>query len=147
MYSTLTVSRYGTLNNWKYSPYRCGYPAYIANQRRQYGYFCTIRAQLVHRRKLFQRYDKKHRQNRRPIHANRRLPVNHKCKETVIQRSCCFLLFLIFSALVANPKNYFTRWPIPLVEQYDCRSRQTWSSFTGKRTTQLTASAELKLVQ
>ena len=25
------------------------------------------------------------------------------------------LLFLIFSVLVTNPKNYFTRWPIPLV--------------------------------
>ena len=25
------------------------------------------------------------------------------------------LLFLTFSVLVANPKNYFTRWPIPLV--------------------------------
>ena len=29
MYSTLAVSRYGTPNNRKYSPYRCGYPAYI----------------------------------------------------------------------------------------------------------------------
>ena len=25
------------------------------------------------------------------------------------------LLFLTFSVFVANPKNYFTRWPIPLV--------------------------------
>ena len=29
--------------------------------------------------------------------------------------TCCGLLFLTFSVLVANPKNYFTRWPIPLV--------------------------------
>ena len=25
------------------------------------------------------------------------------------------LLFLVFSVLVANPKNYVTRWPVPLV--------------------------------
>ena len=32
-----------------------------------------------------------------------------------ISHYCCCLLFLTFSVLVANPENYFTRWPIPLV--------------------------------
>ena len=32
-----------------------------------------------------------------------------------IRNAWLLLLFLTFSALVANPKNYFTQWPIPLV--------------------------------
>ena len=72
-----------------------------------------------------------------------------QCKGTVRQRSSSgatqynqllFFVVFTFSVLVANPRNCFTRRPIPLVEQYDCRS-------TGKRTTQLTASAVWKLVQ
>ena len=35
--------------------------------------------------------------------------------ETVTRLLLLLLLFLTFSALVANRKNYFTRWPIPLV--------------------------------
>ena len=40
----------------------------------------------------------------KPLHGIKRVP---QCNY--------ILLFLTFSVLVANPKNYFTRWPIPLV--------------------------------
>ena len=48
------------------------------------------------------------------------LPISARCqfiyfKFGEIYNTRLILLFLTFSVLVANPKNYFTRWPIPLV--------------------------------